>query len=162
MQVDTVVVGVSSTSGTLEADAIAASYQWLDCDNNMNLISEANNKIYKKPEGGTFAVEVKQAGCVDTSACTSLMPNSVGNVVKNESKIFPNPTDGDLLIEFEQENNNIQLKLFDLGGRLMIEKFVENGKQVEIDLSALENGTYILDVTSEEGKSTRRITKTGK
>ena len=162
VQVDTVVVGVSSTSGTLEADAIAASYQWLDCDNNMNLISEANNKIYKKPEGGTFAVEVKQAGCVDTSACTSLMPNSVGNVVKNEFKIFPNPTDGDLLIEFEQENNNIQLKLFDLGGRLMIEKFVENGKQVEIDLSALENGTYILDVTSEEGKSTRRITKTGK
>ena len=44
----------------------------------------------------------------------------------------------------------------------MIEKFVKNGKQVEIDLSALENGTYILDVTSEEGKSTRRITKTGK
>jgi len=165
VKVDTVNTTVIQTTNQLEADAIFATYQWLDCDSNNKAIAGAINKVYFNKLGGSFAVEITKAGCVDTSECNSLEKDVTGVSELNNSNqfvVYPNPTDGDLLIEFDQENTAIQLKVFDLGGKLVIEKSIEAGKEIELDLNGLQNGTYILDISSTETNSRVRITKTGK
>jgi len=64
-------------------------------------------------------------------------------------KIYPNPTHGTINIEINPFNNIISyIKLFDIQGRLLIEKKLENNK-VEIDISKLQNGIYFYKITGD-------------
>ncbi|MBD79955.1 MAG: hypothetical protein CL840_13665 [Crocinitomicaceae bacterium] len=160
--VDTVVVDLTNDRATLEAVETSATYQWLDCDANMTPIVAANGKTYTSSQGGSFAVEITKNNCVDTSACQTLDPNGIASFAHGQLMIYPNPTDGQLLVEFEEESFEVTIQAFDMGGKLMKEVYLEKGKRISVDLSSLENGIYILEVATSKGKSSHRITKTGK
>ena len=67
---------------------------------------------------------------------------------KQPVKIYPNPTSGFLEIEIPEEpdnNEKIQLLVFDMGGRKIIDLKQEYPKTV-IDLSRYPNGMYILNL----------------
>ena len=69
-------------------------------------------------------------------------------------RAVPNPTDG--LVKVELPGNNYQrggtADLFDLTGRRVTAPVSQNGGQLELDLSALKTGCYLLRYASAEGK----------
>lgn len=70
---DLTIGGLDSTATqldaiTLQANASGVEYQWMDCDSNY-MIPGANNQIFVAPYNGSFAVQVTDQNCVDTSAC---------------------------------------------------------------------------------------------
>jgi hypothetical protein len=63
--------------------------------------------------------------------------------------IYPNPTNGVLFIENLNENKNYQFTIYDLLGKRVFEQNVKNTfSGQKLDLSALSEGAYLLEVRS--------------
>jgi hypothetical protein len=71
-----------------------------------------------------------------------------------EINIFPNPTNGTIVIEgIEMEKNN-QIRVFDLNGRLMHSSRLS---AFNLDLSFLNSGLYLLQITNDQFSHTGRL-----
>jgi len=81
-----------------------------------------------------------------TTTCANSVPTK--EIVENSSfTIYPNPTSGTLNLKIpEVLNQEMQLLVFDLHGRLLIKKAVEEG--VSMDISSLKSGMYLLGISS--------------
>jgi hypothetical protein len=62
-------VSTTTNGVTISANNNSASYVWLDCNNNQAIIFGENNQSYTATANGSYAVEITENGCVDTSAC---------------------------------------------------------------------------------------------
>ncbi len=75
------------------------------------------------------------------------------SAVDKNFQAFPNPTTGNLLVEYTgKADNNIVLNVFDLNGKKMMTQNVKsiNGvaNQYKLDLHSLAAGTYTLEMVS--------------
>lgn len=76
------------------------------------------------------------------------MTSSTDNVTTIETHVYPNPTTGNITINFNEEN--ISLELIDITGRIVYqEKNFISGSQ--LDLSNSNNGIYFIKLNSETG-----------
>jgi hypothetical protein len=73
-------------------------------------------------------------------------------------KVFPNPTSGEVWVELSQEDNEVEIELIDLNGKLMWS--VKNGlKKQMINMEGLKDGLYFVRVKSLKGSFVERIVK---
>lgn len=98
LTVNTVDVSVTNLSPVLQANALGASYQWLDCNTGMSALSGAVNQMYTASVNGTYAVQVTQNGCTDTSACITVTNVGLPLIESDMPGVYPNPTSRDLRI----------------------------------------------------------------
>jgi hypothetical protein len=84
--------------------------------------------------------------------------NYVGitDVESAEVEIFPNPTDGILMIK-SNNNSKINMELTDLSGKIILQKIISNPSET-IDLTSLSSGTYVLNVLIDGTRSQLRVT----
>ena len=69
LTVQTVDASVSQSGFTLTAHASDADYKWLNCaDEYSNIVGETNQS-YTATKSGSYAVEITQGNCADTSDC---------------------------------------------------------------------------------------------
>ncbi|MBN2571325.1 MAG: T9SS type A sorting domain-containing protein [Ignavibacteriales bacterium] len=136
---------------TLTSDAVDASYQWLDCNDNYSPIIEAVSNSFSPVIDGSYAVQVSQNGCIDTSSCyivsrITYIENNFGNSLN----IYPNPTNGNIKIELSIPYS-VTIKLESITGQIIS---FNNYNQVEnIDYFIEEKpGLYILNIYSNESK----------
>ena len=78
-------------------------------------------------------------------------------VGKNAVKVFPNPTDGLVTLQFEQPVENGHYQLFNLSGRLLSEGSITT--TATIDLSGHPAGAYMLTIRLGDEKETWKIVK---
>lgn len=71
--------------------------------------------------------------------------------------IYPNPSNGKYTVT--SSDNLTSFKVLDLTGREVMKNEVINSKQLAIDLSEETAGMYVLEVTSDSGKNTKRLIK---
>lgn len=77
-------------------------------------------------------------------------------VIGNEQfSIWPNPTSEVLNLELQQQVMT-ELRVYDMAGKLMLQKQTTQ-QQEAIDVSALENGLYLLTVLQGEMKTTVKV-----
>jgi len=74
------------------------------------------------------------------------------NNLLSDFKIYPNPTSG--VLNFSQKVNDI--KIFDLDGKLIFNKNINSNI---LDVSTIKNGVYILDITSDNKKTSQKFIK---
>lgn len=72
---------------------------------------------------------------------------------KNGVCIFPNPSNGEIKLNFQEEMLNVRLEVTDLSGKLMhSEKQAQIGLGMKsVDISDIPNGMYLLTIHSETG-----------
>ncbi len=93
-------ISVAKTGSTLASNAGNATYQWLDCNNDMAPIPGAENQMYAPDLNGSYAVVVTQDGCVDTSLCHIINTTDIEKGLNEGAAfIYPNPTSGNLAID---------------------------------------------------------------
>lgn len=145
---------------TISSDASGATYQWLDCDNGWSVIAGATNQDYTATANGSYAVEVTENGCVDTSACVSI--TTVGifeNSLANQVRLFPNPTEGNFAITFDQVQESLEVRLLTLSGQLLEVKEVEGTDIVQMNMRH-PRGVYLVEIVANEGdKAVFRLVK---
>jgi len=81
---------------------------------------------------------------------TSLEENP--SIPEEDFAFYPNPFKEQIIFQQFNRNRKLQMQLFDLQGRKILEKSLWES-QVEIDLSGLSRGTYIYRLMDESGKS---------
>jgi hypothetical protein len=72
--------------------------------------------------------------------------------VKNMLKLYPNPAEGMLNIEFDHQSipDNFELFFTNMNGQKMDVNYLMNQESIFVDLSNLPNNIYILTVTCNE------------
>ena len=102
--------------------------------------------------GGDFIVTVTDSlGCTEIDTFTVVDPfvgldeNGIEDFV-----VYPNPTNGLLNIQLFKTHSEMILELFDLKG-VLIQRQEQNGLSLlQIDLSDLNSGTYIIRLSNNE------------
>ena len=72
--------------------------------------------------------------------------------------IYPNPSEGVATVEIpETFGTAIQITIIELGSGKIVNNLTTSFGATELNFSAMANGVYIINVTSEEGTSTHRL-----
>lgn len=141
----------------MEANETSAgtTYQWYDGSG--NAIPGATNSTYIPTANGDYQVLISKGDCSFFSNVYTV--NSVGmEALTNqpEISIYPNPTNNVLVLSGITESSN--LIITDLLGNKVLEENAVSGI-VEIDLSHLPAGTYVIQLTTETSYIVEKITK---
>jgi len=74
--------------------------------------------------------------------------------------VYPNPVDSFITIQFnEQLTHSINIVVYDISGKLVLNKSLRPETSVNLDLSFLASGTYMLNITSENKRFLARLIK---
>jgi hypothetical protein len=139
--VDTSVTQLSAT--TLEANAIVAVYQWLDCDNGYAIIPGATGQQFTAGTNGNYAVQVFQNNCLDTSACYPItLLGLTDDATYTPVVVYPNPSEGDINFIIPKTEGDIMLMVYDLYGRLIYEQVFSASVMISVN-PGLPAGKYM-------------------
>ena len=152
----TVDTSVTQTGIILTANASTATYQWLDCNNGNLIIAGATNQSFTPIANGSYAVEITENTCVDTSACFSITGvGIIENDFGNSLKIYPNPSKGKFTIETSNIQKNINVSVFSVQGKEIIKRIVysyddtKSSYEYQVDLSKSPKGIYFIRLWNE-------------
>jgi len=148
--VDSAEIGVTQTLYSLTANAAIATYQWLDCDNNFAVIGGETGQEYVLTHTGTFAVQVTEGGCTDTSACIVVTSFGINNNQPGALFLYPNPNSGSFTLEMTDDG------IIEIINQLGMPVYYSGVLQGKNDISAnLAAGAYMLRVVN--GTSTHNF-----
>lgn len=88
--------------------------------------------------------------------CSSL---SVDEFNKNDYQVYPNPTNGNVFIKTNRNLGKVRITLTDLNGRQVLSTNVELFDKVEVNMSQLHSGIYILNINGQNVNSNNKIIK---
>ncbi len=71
--------------------------------------------------------------------------------------VYPVPADDYLVINFPEVALNSKVEIFDLNARKVTEETNNNGASIEMDISHLSAGEYILKITNADKVSSQKI-----
>jgi ligand-binding sensor domain-containing protein len=158
LTIDTVNVSVTNNSPLLTSNAVGATYQWLDCTNGYAQISGETGISFTATANGSYAVEVSQHGCTDTSVCLAVTNIGIKGYQVNtyEITVYPNPSSGIFTVDYTF-NEPIEVEVFTIHGKL-ISKTQLTQKSNSINLSDQPAGIYLMNIYVDNSLiSTRKI-----
>ena len=152
-------IGTTTSGITITANNTMAGYQWLDCNNGFAVIPGAISQSFTPSANGSFAVELTQNGCTDTSACVPV--TSVGmieNTFNGQITLYPNPTYGPLRIVSGNEFGNTLLIVRNLLGQEVYRKnhTVTDCLDLTLDGAA---GVYSVEIADGEKRAILKVIK---
>ncbi len=158
--VNSVDTSVHITGVTLNANATSATYQWVNCSNNYSFISGATNQSFTPSSNGHYAVIVTKNGCTDTSNCRNIFSVGMPAITSPSNAVaFPNPTSGKLTINTGNlAGSKCTVEIINAIGKVVYAS-QQNSKQstVDIDVSKIPSGVYLLKIIDENAVHTSRI-----
>lgn len=142
------------------ANVIDQKYQWLNCGLNYNLILGANGREFNPPFRGSFAAEITQNNCVDTSACIQMLNVATENIENvNDIAYYPVPVTGLLTVELSSLQEELSFSVYELNGKKVNEGTQRNVKVFEIDMANLASGIYYIKIQSASENQILRVVK---
>ncbi|OFY82250.1 MAG: hypothetical protein A3F72_09465 [Bacteroidetes bacterium RIFCSPLOWO2_12_FULL_35_15] len=75
----------------------------------------------------------------------------------NNLKIYPNSSNGLIVVENKDEGINSKVIVSDLAGKIVFSKVINNKQTNEFDLQYLENGIYLLKVINKKNSEYSKI-----
>jgi hypothetical protein len=140
-------LNTSLAGGTITSAQGNGTYQWINCSNNAP-IAGATAQAYTPTASGSYAVIVSYMGCSDTSACTNVIPASVGSLPgAAEFNVYPNPAHTEVYIESAVTKGSY--KITDQLGREVLQGSI-NGNKTTVSLRDVAAGVYLLSI--DEGR----------
>lgn len=146
-------------SNILTANPSGLDYQWLNCEDDFSPILGETNQNFTVIENGTYAVEVKEDECVETSSCEQIKGiGIIENNFENEIKLYPNPTNGILTVVLDGNFKEIKVSVSnDIGQKVL--SIIENNSKFNIDLTNQSSGMYFLRLESKDKMALFKVLK---
>lgn len=72
-------------------------------------------------------------------------------------KLYPNPTSGDIKVQFSEIQNNTSLSIISLNGQLMYSEEINTKNTMKIDTRNFAKGVYIVQLRSKEGRKNMKL-----
>lgn len=83
----------------------------------------------------------------------------INNIDNGVLAIYPNPATNTVFVEFEANTEIRSVKVFDFTGRLAMEHNVNTATSVKMDISSLNSGLYLIEVSTAKGTTTHKVVK---
>jgi len=147
-------LNVTQNGAVFSSNAIGATYQWVDCDNNYAPIPLQTNSSFTAIANGNYAVIVTKNGCVDTSACfnlTNVLTDNLTNI--GNISIYPNPNDGNFNLELFEKTS---VTVYDAIGSVVFRGDFTEGTH-PLHFNHLANGIYILKAENSNKMKILRV-----
>lgn len=109
--------------------------------------------------GSYYAFVSDNIGCVDSSSCVTVsFTSNVDNLVSQNIKAWPNPTNQMLYLELNSQSTQAIVEIMDAAGRKVHQGVLVNGTNA-IDMKALaqSSGLYLVKVSTETGMQVLRV-----
>jgi hypothetical protein len=71
------------------------------------------------------------------------------------ARTYPNPANDRITVETDEPAGNLRVSLFDLNGR-MVRDLVRTGPTVSMDVAAVPNGLYFIQIRTDSGRISRQ------
>lgn len=157
--INSIDISTSIEDETITANHPNACYQWLYCDSNFAPIEGVTGQTFIASKNGSYAVEITEGGCVDTSDCVMVDWTGIAKVDPgDEFFIYPNPTSGRVFIEPRSQSGPGRLIITDILGKTIFIQEYNAFRPLEIDIQA-PSGLYFLEFISDKGIVSKRIIK---
>jgi len=72
-------------------------------------------------------------------------------------RIYPNPADDQLFIELNKTVQNLNLKIYNITGQLVLKRIFQNTANVDLDVSGLTQGIYVMRLSADEEAYNTRV-----
>ncbi|MGB0176918.1 MAG: T9SS type A sorting domain-containing protein [Owenweeksia sp.] len=135
---------------TLSSSAQNATFQWLLCDNNYALVQGANDSSFTITQNGSYALEITQNGCTDTSTCVVI--NNVG--LKNSQvagfTIYPNPGNNLLNLNMVPDGEWYDLTLINTLGQVVYMEQLRADSRLHSIIINCKPGLYMVRLVSNQ------------
>ena len=149
------------TNGTiLSANLIATSYQWLDCDASYAIIPGETNQLFTTNANGSYAVELGENGCLDTSLCVTI--NTVSTFedafLGQRYTVYPNPTAGQCSINLGANYAKVRLVVRNVIGQEISRKSYRSPNRIDLIIEG-SPGVYFIEIFNGEQSRVQKIIK---
>lgn len=161
LTINTAAAKVIRSGTALIAAQNAETYQWFNCDR-QTIIPGATDKVYTTTAKGSYAVIITMGACTDTSECVIVEhPTGINEYLaaSNFIKVYPNPTDKDLFLETIEPLKHADIRIVNSIGQTVLTQFNLTGHQFRIDLSALPQGVYYVELKEKDKVGRQMIIK---
>jgi hypothetical protein len=139
--------------GTLTGSG-GSPVQWINCATN-TAIAGATAATFTPTVNGTYAIVVSNGNCNDTSNCVVVSYIGLNENQTIDADIYPNPTTNEVNITFESSSALMIIR--DAHGKMIQMQTIQNGES--ISLENIQNGIYFFELTTEQGKTVKRVVK---
>lgn len=144
----------TSTSGqTITVNNTNASYQWLDCGDGNTVLDGETAASFTVSETGSFAVELTENGCVDTSDCVVISALALDENSAAGVWVYPNPNEGQFSLNMDGAVPKA-ITIHDLNGKLVTSVELQQEPSQSFDLN-LAPGMYLMRI--QTGSVTKEI-----
>ncbi len=148
---------VTQNGPALTATAFGVAYQWLDCNNGYTAIPNEINQTYTAKVNGDYAVAIAQNQCTDTSACYNVSNLGLTTATK-DFNIFPNPTNGRVIIESSIYLLNAKVNVYNITGQLIYQR-TWCGTSIIFDIAEYAKGMYYFEIIQGTQIMRRKVIK---
>jgi len=147
-------IGVSLSDPLLIATAGGVQYQWLECETFTPILG-AINQNFTPVTNGSYAVEITDANCIDTSECYTV--STVG-ILENQFGfpivLYPNPTHGTITVELSEVYPILNAVIYGVNGQIIQNLHFRNTKSLNFEIEG-DNGYYFIELTDQNQKKAR-------
>lgn len=152
-------VEIETVNDHLHVPIDGAIYQWISCDPDTSSIEGANNQDFTPVVSGYYAVKIIKDGCIVTTDCVHFFTSVSNNYLQpSQLKIFPNPANEQVNIEYDNGNIETVTVLNSLGLKIHEIRGIHNST-VSIPISLLPPGMYALLVNTPKGMIVGKVIK---
>ena len=144
LNVITVDISVSQNGNDITANAIGASFQWVDCDNGNSIINGETSATFTATVSGNYAVEVTQNVCVDTSVCSNINVVGIAENTSQTISLFPNPTNENITIN-TQKSLITSVEVYNELGQMVLAKQSVNSSIISFVMPE-KSGVYFVKI----------------
>ncbi|MDZ7845838.1 MAG: T9SS type A sorting domain-containing protein [Owenweeksia sp.] len=139
----------------------ASNFKW-DFGNGNTGTGQNTSHLYTA--NGSYQVKLtagsncKTDSVIDTVLVTGISLAEVP--LDNSLEVYPNPASEVINISFSTPGQEAGIKLLDLSGKLVLQKRltgIKDSYRGQLDLNALANGIYILEIESGDSRAHRRL-----
>ena len=153
-------LSIVNTSPTLAANQTGGTYQWINCNDNNSFIVGETNRNFTATNSGDYAVIITIGSCSDTSACQNVLIANVNeNSFKTKVLLSPNPTTGNVNVNFGKSLNNGTITVLDIMGKNVFEIRNINNESIQLDINDLSSGLYFVQVQNNGQQKTIKLIK---
>ncbi|ANQ47440.1 T9SS type A sorting domain-containing protein [Flammeovirga sp. MY04] len=143
---------------TLTAVQEGATYQWINCSTQQEIIGQTSSS-FSPVANGTYAVRISNDVCETLSDCFDMTITSIDNDCAITPKVFPNPAKELVTIDFGKNYDTVELKLFNPLGSTLINKKLTSRNKYDLGLSTFSKGVYIIQLSTPDYSKSIRLIK---
>jgi uncharacterized repeat protein (TIGR03806 family) len=137
-------------------------YQWVDCDAGNAEIEGETDSLFVPAKSGNYCVRITTDSCSVLSEAKAFDVKTVTGIEKNDFggdlKVYPNPTEGQVVVSFGDNPFSGSAELVDLSGKRIWHKTFFNRSEFDIDIGK-RRGAYVLNLVGNRKTAVVKVIK---